>query len=94
VRKEAQSVLARVARTTKKHGLYPIPKLIVVPQTGSGYHSGASMPMGGELIKFDGSLNSAPGVYVIDASVLPEIWAGSHTFTAMANAYRIAKDAR
>ena len=94
VRKEAQSVLARVARATKKHGLYPIPKLIVVPQTGSGYHSGASMPMGGELIKFDGSLNSTPGVYVIDASVLPEIWAGSHTFTAMANAYRIAKDAK
>jgi choline dehydrogenase-like flavoprotein len=41
----------------------------------------------------NGSLKTTEGVYVVDASVLPEIWAGSHTFTAMANAYRIVQEA-
>ena len=50
------------------------------------------MPMGGELIGMDCSLRGAKGVYVVDASVLPEIWVGAHTFTAMANAYRVVAE--
>ena len=91
-RKSANSVLKKVADATAKSGLYRIPKLVIIPAPGSGYHSGASMPMGGELIGMDCSLRGAKGVYVVDASVLPEIWAGAHTFTAMANAYRVVAE--
>ncbi len=93
IRQKAESVLQRVGSSTKQFGLHPIPKFIIVPPTGNGYHSGASMPMGGDLIDFDGSLKSVNRIYIVDASVLPDIWAGSHTFTAMANAYRIATQA-
>jgi hypothetical protein len=85
--------MRKVGSSTKQFGLHPIPKLILIPPTGNGYHSGASMPMGGDLINFNGALKSDSRIYVVDASVLPEIWAGSHTFTAMANAYRIAIEA-
>ena len=90
IRQKAESAVQSVGSSTKQFGLYPIPKLIIVPSTGNGYHSGASMPMGEDLIQYDGSLKSSKRIYVVDASVLPDIWAGSHTFTAMANAYRIA----
>lgn len=93
VRSKAESVLRRVASSTKQHGLHAVPKFILIPPTGNGYHSGASMPMGEDLIEMNGSLKTTEGVYVVDASVLPEIWAGSHTFTAMANAYRIVQEA-
>jgi hypothetical protein len=93
VRQKANRVMRKVGSSTKQFGLHPIPKLILIPPTGNGYHSGASMPMGGDLINFNGALKSDSRIYVVDASVLPEIWAGSHTFTAMANAYRIAIEA-
>lgn len=87
-RRSANQVVKKVAAETAQYGLYRIPKLVIVPPPGSGYHSGASMPMGGELIGMDCSLKGVKGVYVVDSSVLPEVWAGAHTFTAMANAYR------
>ena len=92
--KSANKVIKRVAGSTAQYGLHRIPKFVIVPAPGSGYHSGASMPMGGDLIDMNGSLKTAKGVFVVDASVLPEIWAGAHTFTAMANAYRITSEAK
>ena len=63
--------------------------LAFVPSPGSGYHSGAAMPMGGNYVDYSGRLIQAGSIQIVDATSLPKIPAGSHTFTAMANAYRI-----
>lgn len=90
----ARSVMRRVSDRLSGLGIRPVPGAILVPPPGSGYHSGASLPMGGDIVGFDGALHSSPRVYVADASSLPKVWAGSHTFTAMANAHRIASSIR
>ncbi len=90
----ARRVMQRVNSRLRGLGIKPVPGAILVPPPGSGYHSGASLPMGGDFVGFDGALRSSPLVYVADASSLPRVWAGSHTFTAMANAHRIASSIR
>ena len=93
LRARANNAINRVTELTSEHGIHALPKFILVPPPGSGYHCGGSMPMGGTYVDMNGQLKNLKNVYVVDSSVLPEIWAGSHTFTAMANAYRIVQDA-
>ena len=90
IKKAVRAVIKRTNAVTRRYGLFAIPSVVFVPPVGTGYHSGASMPMGGEGVGLSGLLTNTKNVYVVDASVLPKVWAGSHTFTAMANAYRIA----
>jgi len=88
--RRAVAVTRRVNAQTSRVGLHAIPGVVLVPGPGSGYHSGAGLPMGGSHVTFAGRLSAAPVVRIVDATCLPKVWAGSHTFTAMANAYRIA----
>jgi hypothetical protein len=89
--KRARLIVRKVSNTTKRFGVHSIPNFVLVPPVGSGYHSGASLPIGGDLIEFSGNIRGNPRVFIVDATSLPEINAGSHTFTAMANAFRIVK---
>lgn len=89
-RDAARSVVARTGPRLRLHGLRPVPGAVVVPPPGSGYHVGAGMPVGGSVLDYEGRLRKASAIHVVDASSLPHVWAGSHTLTAMANAYRIA----
>ena len=89
----ARAVVRRVGHRLGARGVHPVPGAVVVPPPGSGYHVGASMPVGGGLVDIGGRLRVAPDIRVVDASSLPHVWAGSHTFTAMANAYRIGREA-
>ena len=91
LRARANDVINRVTAVTGDLGIHALPKLVLIPPPGSGYHCGGSMPMGGTCVDMNGQLKNLENVYVVDSSVLPEIWAGSHTFTAMANAYRIVQ---
>jgi len=91
VRQHATEVLTRVRRALKGSGISPVPGAVLIPPVGCGYHSGSGLPMGSEVVGFHGELKAEPRVHVVDATALPKIWAGSHTFTAMANAYRIAR---
>lgn len=86
----ARSVIRKVSAVTKGFGLWSSPRLLSLPGVGVGYHSGASLPVGGEDVDLDGRLRSHPNILITDASSLVDIPAGSHTFLAMANAYRIA----
>ncbi len=92
-RQAASSVIRRIKRLVRPLGLQAIPWAMLVPPPGSGYHTGAALPVGGVHVDWDGHLRTHPAVLVVDASSLPRIWAGSHTFTAMANAWRIAAGA-
>jgi hypothetical protein len=68
------------------------------PKVGAGFHSGSAFPMC-EVNKDHYSTNLlgevpfCANLHVIDSSSLPRIITGSHTFTAMANADRIAREA-
>ena len=86
----ARSAIKRAGEWLGPLGIKPVPRGLIVPPPGSGFHVGGGLPVGGELVDFDGRLKDAPRVHVVDASSLPKVWAGSHTFTAMANAHRIA----
>ena len=72
----------------------PIPLYQGEKLPGQSMHFGASFPMVKEPVAETdtnclGELDALPGVHIVDASVLPEIPAGSYTLTTMANAYRI-----
>jgi len=69
-------------------GVRLIKALTQVPPVGSGFHLGGSLPIGGEFVDSDGRLEGDPRVLIVDASSLPSVFAGPHTLTAMANAYR------
>jgi len=61
-----------------------------IPDPGSGYHFGASLPMGKETNDL-GQLPGISNMSIVDASILPVIEAGSITPTVMANAVRISR---
>lgn len=91
--KAIQNAMRRIARTSRQLGLFRLPNPFKAPNVGAGFHAGASMPMGDKLhnlVDWKGRLRSEPRIHIVDASSLMRIKAGSHTFMAMANAYRIA----
>lgn len=64
--------------------------LTTIPNPGSGYHHGSSIPHG--LLSDDlGQIPFLPNVHFIDSSVLPTLELGSITPTVMANANRIVR---
>jgi hypothetical protein len=73
-------------------GLIPVPtNLNKEPILGAGWHLGSGLPMGDcQYIDWGSRLHKTSNIYVIDATSLPEIKPGSHTFSAMINAYRVA----
>lgn len=88
-RNVASQSLRRLGKYLRGTRYRTVPKVVVFPYVGSGYHAGASLPLGGTYVDLAGRLRNTNGIYLIDASVLPRIPAGSHTFAAMANAYRV-----
>lgn len=94
IRRAASEAARRAGRGLRELGLHPIATAVMVPPPGVGFHSGGALPLGGEHLDWDGSLRAAPAVHIIDATALPRIWAGSHTYTAMANAVRIILGSR
>ena len=82
----------RIKTKLKLIGLYLMPiDLNKEPIVGAGWHLGSGLPMGGcDEINWNSQLVKAKSIYIIDATSLPEINPGSHTFTAMVNAYRSA----
>jgi ferredoxin len=95
---ETKPVIYKVVRKLMMNafrlGAMPIPNLLKVAQPGRGFHAGASFPMRKYPSKFESDILGRPTswtrVHAVDATVLPSIAASTITFTAMANAHRIA----
>ncbi|HEY2970739.1 MAG TPA: GMC oxidoreductase, partial [Casimicrobiaceae bacterium] len=87
----ARRSLARVARWA---GLLPLTPLARLGAPGSSFHCGGSFPMreNPEVLETDvlGRPAGLRRIHLIDASVFPSIPATTITFSAMANAHRIA----
>jgi hypothetical protein len=92
-------VLAKLASHLGNLGFCPIFPMASLGEPGRGFHSGGSMPMGGDDRRHPivtdrlGRPNGLQRVHVIDASTFPSISATTITLTAMANARRIACEA-
>lgn len=91
-RDAARQSLRRLGNYLRGSRFRTMPRMVIFPYVGSGYHAGASLPLGGTEVSLESRLRYSERVFVVDASVLPRIPAGSHTFAAMANAYRVGRD--
>ena len=94
-----RKVLTKLASHLGELGFCPILPMASLGEPGRGFHSGGSMPMGGDSQEHPivtdrlGRPNGLKRVHVIDASTFPSISATTITLTAMANARRIASEA-
>ena len=94
-----KKVLAKLASHLGDLGFCPILPMASLGEPGRSFHSGGSMPMGGDSQEHPivtdclGRPNGLKRVHVIDASTFPSISATTITLTAMANARRIACEA-
>ena len=84
----------KLLRNARHLGFAPLLPLIQKTAPGRGFHNGGSFPMGP---KSDGIQSDTLGrpfgwrrIHLVDSSVFPTIPAATITFTAMANAHRIA----
>jgi choline dehydrogenase-like flavoprotein len=89
---EARRVLRRALAPL---GAFMVPSSFIVSPPGSDIHYAGSLPMRanparGELSR-NGEVHGFDGLYVADASALPELSSKSHTLTMMANADRIGR---
>jgi hypothetical protein len=82
----------RLSKFSLKHGLLPLPFLTQIALPGEGVHFGSWLPMG-EKSDLLGRPSGSQNIHVVDSSVLPSIAPGPITFTVMANAARIAREA-
>jgi hypothetical protein len=87
-----------ISRIFSQSGFLPIKSLLNIMNPFSGYHFGSSLPMSNKSLNLSststdlyGRLKSVHNIHVLDSSILPNIPAGSYSFTVMANAIRIVK---
>ena len=76
--------LKKVSASLRQFGLLYFPLGTRIPAPGSGFHIGASLPLNGSHVDSKGYLIQANAVRILDASILPKIPAGAHTFLTMA----------
>ena len=93
VRPTIRRVLRKLMRHRGQFGAWPLAPMLQVSEPGRGFHNGSSFPMRenpGELETDTlGRLRGWQRIYIVDASVLPDIPATQITFSVMANAHRI-----
>lgn len=75
--------IRRISKTLRKYGLFVIPRLAIAPPPGGGFHSGGALPLNSQNVDEGGSLREHPSIHVADASLLPFLKPGAHTFTSM-----------
>lgn len=89
-RKFRKTSITRLRQTLQSAGLFIPPIGTDYSPAGTGYHFGASLPMG-RLSDNLGRIEGWKNVHIVDSSVLPYLNVGSITPTVMANAHRIAR---
>lgn len=89
----SRTALKKVSAVMKHFGLINFSLGTQIPVPGAGFHIGASLPLGGFHVDREGYLIKAKAIRVLDASILPKIPAGAHTFLTMALIRTLIKDA-
>jgi choline dehydrogenase-like flavoprotein len=87
-------LIAKLRRNARRIGGIPLASLLKIGEPGRGFHSGGSLPMSNSPGKLETDVYGRPfgfkRVHVADATSFPSIPASTITFSAMANAHRIA----
>lgn len=83
-KKATSNTLKSIRKLFRKQGLFTFSFLVQIPEAGSGFHIGASMPLGGEVLDEHARLRKQPNIRILDPSLLPYLPAGAHTFLTMA----------
>jgi choline dehydrogenase-like flavoprotein len=93
-RRTMRRVIRKLARNAHLTGLVPLPFATQIGTPGDGNHIGCVFPMARDArgLQSDtlGRVRGLTRVHVVDASVFPSIPSTTITYTAMANAHRIA----
>jgi hypothetical protein len=87
--KAAVARMMPVLRRALNHRGFYVPPLPPLHQN-SNSHYASTLPYGGSRVPVAKSGEVAPGVFLCDSAVFPDLPAVSLTFTIMANAHRIA----
>jgi choline dehydrogenase-like flavoprotein len=91
-----QKIVRKLLRNSLNLGTIPVLPLLDVTAPGRGFHVGGTFPMRKAPGEFETDLWGRPRnwqrVHAVDSSILPTIAATTVTFTAMANAHRIASE--
>lgn len=89
-----KKLVSRLTRALLPSGLIPVRPMLNIGLPGEGRHAGGSFPMRATPGPGECDVLGRPygftNVHVVDATVFPTIPASTITFTAMANAQRIA----
>jgi choline dehydrogenase-like flavoprotein len=89
----ATATRRQLARIFRRLGAWSLPGAMIAPP-GIDAHFGGLFPMGLDAVhgtSRHGELNSAPGLFIVDAAAHPEMPAKFNTLTIMANADRIGR---
>jgi len=97
VKEPINAVLKKLRRSRPYLRGVPLGALLRIAKPGRGFHSGGAFPMRSAPLGFESDTLGRPvgynRVHAVDSTVLPTIPATTITFTAMANAHRIASAA-
>jgi hypothetical protein len=88
----SRAALKKVSAALRRFGLVNFWLGTQIPVPGAGFHIGASLPLGGKHVDHAGYLVNAKAIRVLDASILPKIPAGAHTFLTMALIRTLIRD--
>lgn len=88
IKPHLRSVSSALARDFRALGAWLLPGSVKSFPPGTEVHYAGTLPMG-EISDPRGEIQGAPGLHVVDGSVLPSLPAKHHTMTVMANADRI-----
>jgi choline dehydrogenase-like flavoprotein len=95
-RKVVGKVVRKLFRNFNLLGAVPLPMMLQFATPGRSFHAGGSFPMRVNPGKFEtdplGRPASLKRVHAVDATIFPSIPATTITFSAMANAHRIATE--
>jgi choline dehydrogenase-like flavoprotein len=99
VHKRIKELLARLRSQAGRLGFWPLPIMTYLGAPGEGQHLGGTFPMAPVPTRLANNTNllgehpELRRVHIVDGSVLPDLPSATITFTIMANAYRITRDA-
>lgn len=79
-----RQALKKISKHLRSKGLFVLSGISIIPDPGEGFHSGASLTLGGDFVDINGVLRASTRIHVSDVSILPFIKPGAHTFTSMA----------
>ena len=91
MRAEFKSRLKDLAKLLRKAGFIAAPAGFRIANTGSGFHSGCSLPLNKRTSRL-GCLPGLDRIHIVDTSVLPHLKVGPITTIAMLNAIRISTE--